>query len=98
MTPTPTATSQPTAPLPDLEPTPPDVKHYQRLKLTASLLSLAISFVFITVMGLLLGPQIDRLLEGWVGSNRWLRLAALGFFYAASLQLLTLPLGSFTSI
>jgi len=92
MTPTPTATSETTAAPSDLEPTPPEVKHYHRLKLTASLLSLAISFTFLTIMGLFLGPQVDRLIGGWVGANRWMRLAALGFFYAASLQLLTLPL------
>jgi STE24 endopeptidase len=75
-----------------LEPTPPEIKRYHHLKLTASLLSLALSFGFLVVMGLLLGPKIDRLIGGWVGDNRWSRLTALGFFYAASLQLLTLPL------
>src|SRR5436305_7383655 len=76
----------------DLPPTPPDVKHYHLLKLTASLLSLAISLGFLTITALLCGPQVDRLLGEWVGSNRWMKLAALGFFYAAALQLLTLPL------
>jgi STE24 endopeptidase len=92
MTPTATAASETAAAPLDLEPTPPEVKRYHHLKLTASLLSLALSLGFLAVMGLLLGPKIDRLIGGWVGGNRWSRLTALGFFYAASLQLLTLPL------
>jgi STE24 endopeptidase len=87
-----TTASETTATPLDLEPTPPEIKRYHHLKLTASLLSLALSFGFLAVMGLLLGPKIDRLIGGWVGDNRWSRLTALGFFYAASLQLLTLPL------
>lgn len=88
-----TVSGQP-APVPamDLPPTPPGIKRYHHLKLTASLLSLAISLVLLAFTALFFGPRIDQLVGEWVGNNRWVKLAALGFFYAASLQLLTLPL------
>jgi STE24 endopeptidase len=76
----------------DLPATSPEVKRYHRLKLTASLLSLALSLGFLAVTALLFGPWIDRLVGEWFGNNRWVRLTALGFFYAAGLQLSTLPL------
>ncbi len=76
----------------DLPPTSPDVKHYHRLKLSADLISLALSLLFLGFMAILFGPRLDRLLGEWVGNNRWVRLVALGFFYAAFLQVLTLPL------
>jgi len=82
----------PTATTLNLPATTPEVKRYHRLKLTASLVSLALSLSFIGVMALFFGPQVDRLLGDWFGRNPWVRLAALGFFYAAAVELLTLPL------
>jgi STE24 endopeptidase len=76
----------------ELEPTPPEVKRYQRQKLSAGLVSMVLSAGFLAVMAFFYGPQVDQFIGGWVGDNVWLRLAALGFFYAACLQLLTLPL------
>jgi STE24 endopeptidase len=38
------------------------------------------------------GPRLDQLLRLWTGDNRWIRLVVLAFVYAASLELLTLPL------
>src|SRR5260370_36317208 len=89
---TPTALSEPVAPPLDLEATAPEVKRYHRLKLIAGLVSSGLSLGFLAVMGMLFGPRIDRLLGDWIGTNRWMRLALLGFIYAAMLQLLTLPL------
>jgi STE24 endopeptidase len=76
----------------ELEPTPPDVKRYQRQKLAAGLGSMVLSAGFLAVMALFYGPKVDRLIGQWTGDNLWFRLAAIGFFYAAALQLLTLPL------
>ena len=45
-----------------------------------------------TTAALLLGPAVDRFVRAVVGSNDWLRLIAIGFVYAAALELLTLPL------
>jgi STE24 endopeptidase len=76
----------------DLEPTPPEVKQYQRLKLTASLASLFLTLAFVGVMALLGGPRLDQVLRPWIGEDRWLRLIWLAFVYAASIEVLTLPL------
>jgi STE24 endopeptidase len=89
---TPTVVSEPsTVPL-ELPPTPPEIKRYHRLKLIAGLVSLALSLAFLGVMAIFFGPRLGELIVQWVGSNRWIQLAALGFFYAAGVQLLTLPL------
>ncbi len=79
-------------PLPELETTPPEVKRYQRLKLTASLCSMGVSLAFLTAMAIVWGPLVDHNLREWFGDNRWRRLVTLAFVYAASLELLTLPL------
>ena len=72
--------------------TPPEVKQYQRQKLTVSICALVLSLVFVAVMALLAGPGLDRWLRTWTGDNRWLRLVVLGFLYAAGFEVLTLPL------
>jgi STE24 endopeptidase len=76
----------------ELEPTPPEVKHYQRQKLLASIASLILSLIFLAVTALWAGPAIDQVVRSWTGDNRWLRLIALAFVYASGLELLTLPL------
>jgi STE24 endopeptidase len=76
----------------ELESTPPEVKRYQREKLTAGILSLVLSLALLAVMALWAGPTLDQFLRRWVGDNRWLRLVALACVYAAASELLTLPL------
>jgi STE24 endopeptidase len=85
-------TSVATEPKSDSSSTPADSKRYQRLKLTASVCSLIASLTFLIIMAFLVGPWLDRALRPLTGDNRWLRLVAFGFVYAASLELLTLPL------
>jgi STE24 endopeptidase len=75
-----------------LEPTPPEVKKYQRQKLTVSICSLVLSVVFLLVMALYGGPRLDAAIRSLVGDGRWVRLICLGFVYAAALEFLTLPL------
>src|SRR5438128_6397424 len=75
-----------------LEPTSPEVKRYQRQKLIAQLCSMVVSLAVLAVMALWGGPKLDQWLRPWLGENRWLRLSALAFVYAAGMELLTLPL------
>jgi STE24 endopeptidase len=79
-------------PATQLEPTSPEVKRYQRQKLTAQLCSMILSLGFLAVMAFWGGPKLDQFLRPWLGENRWVRLVELAFVYAASLELLTLPL------
>src|SRR5262245_43061989 len=77
---------------PDLEPTSREVKRYQAQKRNVAIAELLLSLALIIVTALHFGPAIDRLVREVVGDNDWLRLIALGFVYAAALELLTLPL------
>ena len=87
------SSSDPTAgtSLEGLETASPEVKHYQRLKLTASVVSFLLGLALIATAALVLGPWVDHLVHRITGENRWLRLIALGFVYAAALELVTLP-------
>src|SRR5438552_1694055 len=76
----------------DLEPTPPEVKRYQRQKLLARLLSAVLSLTALALFALLAGPAIDQAVRSGVGDSRWLRLITLAVLYGAALELLTLPL------
>ena len=66
-------------------------KRYQRLKHFGTLAG-----VLIGIAGLILavgcGPEINRIVQSWLGSNRWWRLIALGFVYAAAFEILSVPL------
>jgi STE24 endopeptidase len=75
-----------------LEPTSPEVKRYQRQKLTAQLFSMILTLAFLALLALWGGPQLDQVLRPWLGENHWVRLIALAFVYAVSLEVLTLPL------
>lgn len=76
----------------ELESTPPEVKRYQRQKVTINLGSLGVSLIFTVVLALFIGPRLELFLHDWVGANRWLRLIAVAFLFGAGLELLTLPL------
>jgi STE24 endopeptidase len=76
----------------ELAATSPEVKRYERLQLTATVASLILRLVFLAPAALWFGPSLAEWLGLWAGTNRWLRLVALAFVYAASLELLTLPL------
>jgi STE24 endopeptidase len=80
-----------------LEPTAPEVKRYERQKLTASIVNTVLSLAALAVGALLLGPHIDSLVRRLTGDDRWLRLIAIGFIYASALELLTLPLSFWSS-
>jgi STE24 endopeptidase len=78
--------------IPDLEPASPEVKRYQRQKHDASILSLALTLVFLCEMALFVGPTLQKELPSWIGENRWLMLIVTGFLIAAGMELLTLPI------
>jgi hypothetical protein len=44
----------------DLGPTPPEVKHYNRIKFGLALYSLAVNLVFLAALAFLYGPDVDR--------------------------------------
>jgi STE24 endopeptidase len=75
-----------------LEPATPEAKRYERQKLTVTVVNTVLSLSALAVAALLLGPWVDGLVRHAVGANDWLRLIAIGFVYAAALELLTLPL------
>src|SRR5438477_10049235 len=81
-----------TLPLSELGETSAEVKRYERLKLTASIASLVLTLILLALAALWVGPHVDAWLRGIVGDNRWWRLIAVALVYAASLELLLLPL------
>jgi len=87
----------PSLPLVELGETSPEVKRYERLKLTASISSLVLTLIFLALAAFSLGPHVDTWLRESVGTNYWLRLIVIGFAYAAALELLLLPLAYWSS-
>jgi STE24 endopeptidase len=75
-----------------LESASAEIKRYQRQKLIAKMCSLILSLSFLAFMALWGGPKLAQWLRPWLGASRWIRLIALAFVYAASLEVLTLPL------
>src|SRR5436190_22385469 len=80
-----------TAPV-TLPQTPPEVKRYQRQKLTAHIASAVLSLAFLLVLAVVGGPLLDYWLRAWLGDGPWLRLLAMAFILGIGLEALTLPL------
>lgn len=76
----------------DPETTPPEVKRYERQKLTVSVASLLLNLAALAVLAVLVGPRLDGALRPWTGDSSWARLVVLAFLYAVVLELLQLPL------
>jgi STE24 endopeptidase len=81
----------------DLEPTPPDVKRYQRQKLLVRLTALLFSLAGLVALALIVGPQLGPWLTSWVGSSPWLHLLVVAVLTGLVLELLTLPLDFWSS-
>lgn len=71
--------------------TSPNVKRYQRQKLSAVLGSGATTLICLAFVACFAGPEIDRRLQTWIGTERWLRLLALAVLYGSALEVLSLP-------
>jgi STE24 endopeptidase len=76
----------------ELGETSPEVKRYERLKLTGSIISLVLTLILVAAAALWFGPRLDSWLRERVGDGRWLRLVVIGFIYAAAFEVLLLPL------
>src|SRR5262245_6112380 len=75
-----------------LEPTPSEVKRYQRQKLTAGIVAAILEFTILAVMAVDVGPWLGRELAGWLGGNDWLRLIATALVLAVVSEIATLPI------
>jgi STE24 endopeptidase len=74
-----------------LEQTPPDVKRYQREKLTVRLIGLAIALAYLIALAFWAGPHVDAALRAWLGASPWLRLLGVMVVCGGGMELLTLP-------
>ncbi len=81
-----------TTQLVELEPTPPDVKEYNRLHLWTGLISLALSLLYLAFMALVAGPEVDQTTRLAWDDDRWRRLVRLTFVYGFWYEALHLPL------
>ena len=75
-----------------LEPTSPEVKRYQRLKLTAGVVATAVELAFLASMAFGWGAALGDALSAWLGDRGWLLLIAVAAVVAVGSELLTLPL------
>src|SRR5262245_35823602 len=66
-------------------------KRYQWLKHFATLAGMLVGIGGL-ILAVCLGPEINSIVQGWLGPNRWWRLIALGFVYAAGFELVSLPI------
>jgi STE24 endopeptidase len=87
-----TSASLPSPPDGVLEPTSPEVKRYERQKLTASIASTLLTLAFLALLALAVSPRVDAVLRESLGDNAWLRLITLAFLYAVVVEAVTLPL------
>jgi hypothetical protein len=78
--------NEPTTTL-ELEPAPPSVKRYQRLKLSASLANTIAGLTWLGVFAVLFGPILGEWLKATFPDARWLQLWLTGFALVATLEL-----------
>lgn len=81
----------------ELEPTSPEVKRYQRQKLTAMLGNLLGSVAFLAILAFIVGPPLGVWLRSWLGDDPWLRLLAVAVVLGIGLEAVTLPLRFWSS-
>jgi STE24 endopeptidase len=82
------ATTQPL----ELEPAPPEVKRYQRQKITIGIVNAALAIGWMGLLGVALGGPLGQQYTAWVGNEDWARLLVCAAFLAVTLEMLTLPL------
>jgi len=77
---------------PQLEAASPEVKEYQRQKVTVVLVNTLLSLAWLGLLGFAFGPELGRHYTAWFGREEWLRLLASAVFLAITLECLTAPL------
>jgi STE24 endopeptidase len=80
-----------------LEPTPAEVKGYERQKLTVTILSLLLNLTALAFLALVAGPWVDRTLRPWTGTSPLVRLIVFGPTYGILLEMFQLPLSFYGS-
>jgi STE24 endopeptidase len=81
-----------TSPDLELEPTSAEVRHYQRLKIGAHVLSALLSIGWLAVVALVLGPALGDWLTEPLGGGRWLALLAVAVFLGITFEMINLPI------
>lgn len=81
----------------ELESASPEVKSYQRQKITIVLITATLSFAAMALLGIVLGSTLAERCTEWFGDNRWLRLLASAAILGVTLELLTLPFDFYSS-
>jgi STE24 endopeptidase len=76
----------------ELEPASPEVKRYQRHKITIVFLSTLLSLAWMALLGFVAGPELGKQYTAWFGHEEWLRLLASAAVLGLTLELLTFPL------
>ncbi|MCI0680552.1 MAG: M48 family metallopeptidase [Gemmataceae bacterium] len=76
----------------ELEPAPPAVKRYQRLKLLAGIANTIASLVWLMVFAVILGPILGEWVKAGFADSRWLQLWLTAAALAVTLELASLPL------
>ena len=56
-------------PLPELETASPEVKRYQRQKITIVFVSTILSLSWLAILGIMFGPELGRLFTSWFGAE-----------------------------
>lgn len=81
----------------ELEPAPPAVKRYQRLKLFAGIANTIASLVWLGLFAFIFGPALGEWLKENLADSRWLQLWLTGAALVATLELVSLPLDFWSS-
>lgn len=81
----------------DLEPAPPPVKRYQRLKLLAGLLGTVAGLTWLALFSVAFGPMLGDWMKANLPDRDWLQLWLGAAALAATLELVALPLDFWSS-
>lgn len=76
----------------ELEATPPEVKRYQRQKITVRLINLLLSLTVLILLAAAIGPQLRSWLPDWISSCDWLTLIATAVLMGVVLEAVSVPL------
>jgi STE24 endopeptidase len=76
----------------DLEPASPEVKRYQRQKLTAMVIATLLGLSFVAVMAFWLAPLLGPTVADIVSEASWLRLLAMAAILGVGSEIITFPI------